>query len=177
MNENNDLRSVPWKKRIILFLLSQNISLFGSSVVGFSIVWYITLETSSGTWMMLATLCSMLPQVFISLFGGVLADRYNRKYLIMISDGFIALATLILAITFLMRFRHMWMLLLVLSVRSIGAGLQTPAVGAIYPQLVPMESLTKIQGINQSLNSVLMLFAPAVGGVLLGSVGIVWAFS
>ena len=176
MNENNDLRSVPWKKRIILFLLSQNISLFGSSVVGFSIVWYITLETSSGTWMMLATLCSMLPQVFISLFGGVLADRYNRKYLIMISDGFIALATLILAITFLMGFRHMWMLLLVLSVRSIGAGLQTPAVGAIYPQLVPMESLTKIQGINQSLNSVLMLFAPAVGGVLLGSVGIVWAF-
>ena len=89
----------------------------------------------------------------------------------MISDGFIALATLILAITFLMGFRHMWMLLLVLSVRSIGAGLQTPAVGAIYPQLVPMESLTKIQGINQSLNSVLMLFAPAVGGVLLRSVG------
>ena len=68
MNENNDLRSVPWKKRIILFLLSQNISLFGSSVVGFSIVWYITLETSSGTWMMLATLCSMLPQVLIFAF-------------------------------------------------------------------------------------------------------------
>lgn len=167
---------IDWKKRIAYFLVSQNLSLFGSSVVGFSILWHITLETSSGFWMMLATICSMLPQVLISLFGGVWADRYNRKTLIMLADGFVALATLGLAVSFLVGFGRLELLLAASVIRSIGAGIQTPAVSAIYPQLVPEEKLTKVQGINQTLNSVLMLLSPAVGGVLLGTVGIVGAF-
>lgn len=125
---------------------------------------------------MLSTICSMLPQVLISLFGGVWVDRHNRKTLIMMADGFIALVTLGLAVSFLSGFRHMGLLLAASVVRSIGAGIQMPAVSAIYPQLVPQEQLTKVQGINQTLNSVLMLLSPAAGGVLLGSMGIVAAF-
>ncbi|MFA5470089.1 MAG: hypothetical protein WC230_05235, partial [Bacteroidales bacterium] len=49
-----------FNKQIVLFLISQNVSLFGSSVVAFAIIWHITLETSSGLWMMLSTVCSML---------------------------------------------------------------------------------------------------------------------
>ena len=165
-----------FNKKIVLFLISQNISLFGSSVVGYAIIWHITLETSSGFWLMLFTICSSLPQVVISLWGGVWADRYNRKYLIMLSDAFIALTTLGLAVSFWMGFQRIELLLIASVVRSIGAGVQTPAVNAIYPQLVPQEGLTKIQGLNQTLNSVLMLLSPAVGGVLLGSMDIAWAF-
>lgn len=165
-----------WKKQIAYFLVSQNLSLFGSSVVGFTILWHITLETSSGIWVMLSTLCSLLPQVLVSLLGGVWADRYNRKWLIMLADSFIAIATLVLAISFLLGFRRLELLLMVSVVRSIGAGIQTPAVSAIYPQLVPKEQLTKVQGVNQTLNSVLTLVSPAAGGVLLGTVGIVGAF-
>ncbi|EGO65670.1 MFS transporter [Acetonema longum] len=164
-----------WKK-IALFLISQNISLFGSSVVSFSIIWYITLQTSSGKWVMLFTICSLLPQVLISLWGGVWADRYNRKYLIMLADGFIALATLGLAIAFWAGYQRMELILAVSLIRSIGAGIQTPAASALYPQIVPMDKLTKVQGINQTLNSVLMLLSPAVGGIMLGSLGIFWAF-
>ncbi len=177
MNKKNTHKgNTLFNKKIVLFLLSQNISLFGSSVVGFAIVWHITLETSSGLWLMLATICYMVPQVLISLWGGVWADRYNRKHLIMFADAFIALATLALAILFWAGFQQLGFLLAVSVVRSIGGGVQAPAVNAIYPQLVPREGLTKIQGINQTLNSVLMLFAPAVGGVVLGSMGIAWAF-
>jgi len=165
-----------FNKKIILFLVSQNISLFGSSVVGFAIIWHITLETSSGFWLMLFTICSTVPQVVISLWGGVWADRYNRKILIMLADAFIALTTLGLAVSFWIGFQRMELLLIASVVRSIGAGIQTPAVSAIYPQLVPQDRLTKIQGINQTLNSVLMLLSPAVGGVLLGSMDIAWAF-
>lgn len=165
-----------WQKQIVLFLISQNISLFGSSVVSFAVIWHITLETSSGTWIMLFTICSLLPQVLVSLWGGVWADRYNRKHLIMLSDGFIALATLGLAITFWAGYQNLVLLLAVSFVRSVGAGIQTPAVTALYPQLVPVEKLTKVQGVNQTLNSVLMLLSPAAGGVVLGSMGIVWAF-
>ena len=87
-----------WQGRAALFLVSQNLSLFGSSVAAYAIIWHITMTTSSGLWMMLSTLCAMVPQVLVSLFGGVLADRYNRKVLVMLSDGFIALVTLGLAL-------------------------------------------------------------------------------
>ncbi len=163
-------------RQVILFLVSQNVSLFGSAVVAYAIIWHITLETSSGVWLMLTTICSMLPQVFVSLWGGVWADRYNRKVLIMLSDGFIAISTLGLAIAFWSGYTQLELLLVVSVVRSIGAGIQMPAVNAIYPQLVPQEHLTRVQGINQSLNSVLMLLAPAVGGVVLGTMDIAWAF-
>ncbi|MCL2152298.1 MAG: MFS transporter [Oscillospiraceae bacterium] len=165
-----------WEKPVAFFLVSQNISLFGSSVVGFAVIWHIMLETSSGVWMMLAMLCNLLPQVFISLFAGVWADRYNRKLLIMLSDGFIAIATLALAITFLLGFRKLELLLVVLAARSFGASVQTPAVNAIFPQLAPEEWLTKVQGVNQTISSVLMLITPAIGGVLLETFGIVGAF-
>lgn len=161
-----------WKKKSILFLASQNISLIGSSVVGYAITWYITLKTSSGLWMTASILCSMLPQVLISLFAGVWADRYNRKVLIMLADGFIALSTLVLAILFLRGVDSMAMLMVVSAIRSIGAGIQTPAVGALLPQIVPQEKLTRLNGINQTCGSVLMMLSPAAGGVLLGTLGI-----
>ena len=56
MKENKN-----WKKQIALFLISQNLSMFGSSVVGFSIVWYITVTTESGFWITLSTLATLIP--------------------------------------------------------------------------------------------------------------------
>lgn len=161
---------------ILLFLVSQNLSIFGSSVVGYAIIWYVTLETSSGTWMMGVALATMVPPLLISLYSGVWADRYSRKLLIMLSDGFIALATLALFIFFRMGYQHLELLLAVSVIRSLGSGVQGPAVNAIFPQLVPKEHLTRIQGINQSIRSVLLLLSPAVGGLVLSLMNISWAF-
>lgn len=181
MDQNNENGTAErdftnWKKRTFGFLFSQTISMFGSSLVGYSIIWYITIETSSGYWMMWATLCMVVPMLITSLFGGVWADRYNRKHLIMLADGFIALATLVLAIFFLVGYQNLVLILMVSAIRSLGSGIQAPAVSAIYPQLVPKEELVRIQGINQTLNSVLQLLAPAAGGLVLGLFGIVGAF-
>ncbi len=177
------MNSIPDKKKaklftpsILLFLVSQNLSIFGSSVVGYAIIWYVTLETSSGTWMMGVALATMVPPLLISLYSGVWADRYSRKLLIMLSDGFIALATLALFIFFRMGYRHLELLLAVSVIRSLGSGVQGPAINAIFPQLVPKEHLIRIQGINQSVQSVLLLLSPAVGGVVLSLMNISWAF-
>ena len=121
---------------VVLFLISQNLSLFGSSVVGYAIIWYITLETSSGVFLMYATLAQMVPHLLISLSSGVWADRYNRKHLIMLSDSFIAIATLGLALFYATGAKSITALLAVSVVRSLGSGVQTPAVNAIIPQLV-----------------------------------------
>lgn len=168
--------STNWKKQAALFLVSQNISLFGSSVVAYAIIWHITITTSSGTWMMLSTLSAMLPQILVSLFGGVLADRYSRKMLIMLSDGFTAMATLGLAIAFLSGFGSLGLLLVISAVRSVGAGIQSPSVSALYPQLVPQDQLTKVQGINQTIYAVLNLLSPPIAGVILGTIGITATF-
>lgn len=164
-----------WKRQTALFLLSQNISLFGSSVAGYAVVWHITLATSSGFWLMAATLCSHVPLVLISPWGGVWADRYDRRRLIIAADACIAAATLALAVLLAGGRESLPLLLLVLAARSAGTGVQSPAVNAAYPQLVPPARLANVQGINQSIASVCLLAAPAAGGALLGSLGLAWA--
>ena len=81
---------ISWKKRAILFLISQCITLFGSTLVQMALVWYATMQTSSGAWVASFTICSYLPQFFISFLGGIWADRYNRKILIASADSLIA---------------------------------------------------------------------------------------
>ena len=159
-----------WKKKTILFLASQGITLFGSSLVQFAIVWYVTLQTSSGTLVSALTVCSFLPQFLISFFSGVWADRYPRKRLIILADGVIAAATLVLAllIPYIGQDWKLYAALLVTSViRSLGAGVQTPAVGAIIPQLVPEERLMRFNGINATLQSCVQFAAPAAAGAIL----------
>jgi DHA3 family macrolide efflux protein-like MFS transporter len=65
-----------WRKRTFLFMTSQAISLFGSSLVSYAILWRITLDTQSGFMMTLYLLFGFLPTFFMSPFAGVWADRY-----------------------------------------------------------------------------------------------------
>ena len=89
-------RQTNWKGRTILFLISQCITLFGSTLVQMAIVWYVTLNTSSGAWVAAFSVCSYLPQFLVSFLGGVWADRYNRKKLIIGADMAIAAVTLVM---------------------------------------------------------------------------------
>lgn len=171
MNEQKN-----WKRQAALFLISQNLSIFGSSVVGFSIIWYITLKTSSGIWITAATIATLLPQVIVSLWAGVVADRYDRKWIIMISDSFTAVATLAAFLAFQAGKESVAFLIVVSFLRSLGGGFQAPAVNALYPQIIPESHLVRINGINQTANNILLLISPAVGGLILGTMGIKWTF-
>jgi DHA3 family macrolide efflux protein-like MFS transporter len=163
-----------WQKKAFLFLLSQNLSLFGSSSVGFALVWHITLQTTSGLWMSAAVMACNLPQILLLLWGGVWADRYNRRLLIILSDGFVAVLTLGLALLFWGGLENLWLLIGVLVLRSLGSGVQAPASAAVYTQIVPASHLGRIQGINQTLNAALMLLAPAAGGFFLATMSLAW---
>ncbi|MEK5437894.1 MFS transporter [Paenibacillus sp. FSL R5-0923] len=165
-----------WKRKITLFLTAQTISLFGSSLVQYAIIWYITLTTTSGVMMTISTVCGFLPQMAISLFAGVWIDRYNRKKMIMLADGMIAIATLILAVMFLMGYNNIWLLYLILLIRAAGTGIQVPAVNALIPQIVPKDQLMKVNGVNSSISSLMMFLAPAAGGVILSISTIETAF-
>ncbi|MEA5002286.1 MAG: MFS transporter [Christensenella sp.] len=165
--EQSNPQYIGWKRKIILFLSGQTVSLFGSSLVQFAIIWYITLSTQSGSTMTIASICAFAPQVVISLFSGVWADRFNRKFLIIAADAMTATATLILAFFFMSGHDELWMIFLVSGIRSVGAGIQMPAVNAFLPQIVPTDKLTRIGGINGSLQSVMFILSPAAAGALL----------
>lgn len=159
--------SRSWKHDTAIFLVSQALSLLGSSLVQYALMWHITLKTQSGTMMTLYIVCGFLPTFFLSPFAGVWADRYDRRKIIMLSDGMIALATLGLALLFLAGRNALWLMFLTAAIRSIGSALQQPAVGAFLPQIVPAENLARVGGINGSMQAAMMLVSPALGGVLI----------
>lgn len=165
-----------WKRNIVLFLSSQTISLFGSSLVQYAIMWHITLTTQSGIMMTLFILCGFIPTFILSPFAGVWADRFNRKWLIVLSDGMIATATLILAVVYLLGYEAIWLLFAMAAIRALGTGVQTPAVGAILPQIVPQDKLTKVNGINGTLQAVIMFVSPMVSAALLTKASIISIF-
>lgn len=155
---------------IILFLLSQCITLFGSTLVQMAIVWYVTMQTASGAWVAAFSVCSYLPQFLISFPGGAWADRYPRRLLIAGADGAAAAVTLLL----LAAIPHLSSESLVLggfllasALRSLGAGIQTPAVNAVIPQLAPEGQLMRYNGIHAALQSLVQFAAPAAAGLLL----------
>lgn len=170
MKTNAKTQPPAWRRNTIVFLVSQCITLFGSTLVQMAIVWYVTLQTSSGIWVAAFTVCSYLPQFLISFVGGVWADRHSRKKLIIGADTVIALVTLVmlLAIPYITAEPTLLGALLVMSaIRSIGAGIQTPAVNAVIPQLVPEDELMRFNGINATMQSLVQFAAPAVAGVIL----------
>jgi len=155
-----------WVRNISLFLGGQTVSLFGSSLVQYAVLWYLTLTTKDGTILALSIVFGFLPQAVISIFGGVWADRHNRKFLIMGADAAIAIATLTLALLMLSGIDSLWLIFAVLALRSAGAGIQAPAVSAALPQIVPQEKLLRINGINGTIQSAMMIIAPAIAAVL-----------
>lgn len=168
-NQTKDSNLGIYKKDIIKFLTGQAISLFGSFLVQYAIIWYITLETKSGVMATISVLVGFLPQVVISLFAGVWADRYNKKNLIMYSDGMIAVSTIILAIIFVFGIRNIWLIFLMLGIRSLGSGVQMPAVSSFIPCITPEDKLMKVNGIYSIVQSIMMIITPIASGALLAA--------
>ena len=168
--------SVHWKRDTAVFLTSQAVSIFGTMLVQYAITWHVTLLTGSGMMMTISILCGFLPMFALSPIAGVWADRYSRKMLIALSDTITACATLLLVILFSLGYRAVWLLFVASAVRSLGAAVQTPAVEAILPQIVPEDRLMKINGLNNSIQSVFSLIAPLLSGVLLSVASIQFIF-
>lgn len=170
LNKLNAEHKKGWRRNAVLFLVSQSITLFGSTLVQMAVVWYVTLSTSSGAWTAAFSICSYLPQFLISIPGGVWADRSSRKRLIISSDLFTALITLVMIVLKPSLSTEPSLLsgLLLMSVlRSLCAGIQTPAVNAALPQLVPAGQLQRFNGINAAFQSFVQFAAPAAAGAVL----------
>jgi DHA3 family macrolide efflux protein-like MFS transporter len=170
---STESESMPgWKKKVAVFLVGQTITTFGSLLVQYALLWHLTLTTKSGVVLALAAVFGFLPQAVVSIFAGVWADRVNRKVMIIVSDSTIALATLVLAFFMMSGVDDLWLIFLVMAVRSVGAGIQMPAISALIPQIVPTDKLMRVNGINSSVQSSLLIIGPVAAAGIYSTVSL-----
>ncbi len=156
-----------WKKTFFPFWISQLVSLLGSALVMFTLVWWLTEETGSATVLATATMVGMIPEIAIQPFAGAIVDRLNRKRVIMVADGVIATATLLLGILFFLDIADVWAIYGLMLVRAIGGAFHYPAGQASVALMVPKEQLARIGGLNQAAQGIINIIAAPLGALIL----------
>lgn len=156
-----------WKKDIAIIWTGQFFSYLSSAVVGFATILWLSFETKSATVLAMSAIASMLPQALIGPFTGVLIDRWDRKKIMIYSDMFIALCSLVIGIMAFTNSVNVISIYVLLALRSIGSAFHGPSLQASIPLLAPQEELTRVSGINQMIMSVSNIAGPALGALLL----------
>ncbi|MFW9991400.1 MAG: MFS transporter [Candidatus Odinarchaeota archaeon] len=154
-------------KGYLFIWFGQSISLLGSAIVQFAIIWWLTIETGSALILSLATFAGFLPMVIISPFAGVLIDRWNRKVVLIGTDIFQALATLGLISLFFLDIVNILHVLILLAIRGTCQAFQMPASMSIITLMVPENKISRINALNSILNSLVYIASPGIGAILL----------
>ena len=167
MENSSPPETGKWAARFFTVWSGQALSLFGSALVQFALIWWLTQKSGSATVLAIATLVGMLPQIVIGPFAGALVDRWNRRVIMIIADGTIAAFSLLLAYLFAAGIVQIWHIYAVMASVRWEAAFHFPAMAASTPLMVPKEQLTRINGLNQALQGINGLVAPPVGALLL----------
>ena len=152
--------------RFLLFLIPQSLSLFGSSVLQFALIWTLVYEYSSGTMLLLSTLLGFFPQLVSSFLIGPMLDRSSGKRAIMLSDG-ISAAAAVVALAYVLGGKSDAVILLpLLAVRSLCQGVQMPAVNATVASLAPSGDLSRANGLKSLSSSCVSMLSPIAAALL-----------
>ncbi len=161
MENNNN-----WKLKFFTIWAGQAVSLITSAILQMTIIFYLTEKTESAMVLSMASLVGFLPYAVFGPAIGVLIDHYDRKTIMIGADLIIAIAGAVLTIITLYMELPVWMVMVVLFIRSIGTAFHSPALNAVTPLLVPEDQLTKCAGYSQSLQSLSYILSPAVAAFL-----------
>ena len=155
-----------WQKPFFIIAIGQAISLIGSSAVQFALIWWLAEETASPLIIGISGLVAFLPMAIFSPLAGVLADKYSRKTICILSDLSTAAAALVYAVLLHTIHLPVWSVLIVLGLRGISGTFQQPAIQAIIPQLVPADALVKANGWMQLMASGSFVLGPVIGALM-----------
>ncbi|MEO7735244.1 MAG: MFS transporter [Kofleriaceae bacterium] len=158
--------------RFAIIWVGQLLSVLGSGVTAFALGIWAYRTTGSVTQFALVLFFSAVPGVLLLPVAGLLADRWDRRRLMIVSDAGSALGTAALALLFMFDRVEMGWLYAILTLTGAMTTLQRPAYSAAVAQLVPKESFGRANGQVRMAQAVSQLAAPLLAGVLLGPVGI-----
>ncbi len=166
-----------WRNKDFLLLFSGGfVSRIGNGIHNIALVWFVLELTGSGTTTGIILVLSTLPAVLIGPFGGLIADRINRKLLIAGNDflrGFIVLG---LGWTIYSGQTSFYVLGFATVLISISGAFFNPAVSAVFPNLVSSENLEKANSLENISMNFTQIIGAAIGGILIGTLGIAGAF-
>jgi MFS transporter, DHA3 family, macrolide efflux protein len=151
----------------LLVWFGQMVSIIGSGLSSFALDVWIYQKTGSVTQFAIGFLFGSIPPLLIIPFAGALADRWNRRYCMMISDCGAGMSMLAIAILLFTGKLEVWHIYIAVAFSSAFGSLQWPAYNAAIPQLVPKEHLTRANGLTQLADALKMLVPPILGGALL----------
>ena len=156
-----------WAVRYFTLWTGQALSLLGSQLVQFAIIWYLTTSTNSATTLAIASMMGLLPQVLLSPFIGTWVDRGNRRLILIAADSTVAIATFALVLLFAFELVQVWHIYLALFIRAVAGGFHQSAFGASGVLLIPKEHLARVQGLNQALYGGLNIISAPLGAFLI----------
>ncbi len=157
----------PNLKGYIFFWVGQLVSILGSNITHFAIIWWIAIETKSAFYLSFAVFLAFIPKIILTPFAGVLVDRWSRKKIIGTVDSLQSLAALILIYLFIIDIVKVWYILLILALQGSLQAFHEPAVQAIIPLLVPRDKLNRINSLDYLMGGIIYLIGPIIAAVLL----------
>lgn len=159
------MQKTSFGRDFLLVVIGQIISLFGNAILRFALPLYLLRQTGSPALFGVVTACSFAPMVVLSMAGGVLADRVNKRN-IMVGLDFSTAAIILLFYAALGRLPTVPLFIAVLMLLYGISGTYQPAVQASVPLLVQKEKLIAGNAVINQVNTLSGLLGPVAGGVL-----------
>jgi DHA3 family macrolide efflux protein-like MFS transporter len=156
-----------WAPKFFTIWGGQALSLLGSQLVQFALIWWLTKTSGSGTVLAIASLFGLVPHVILGPFAGTLVDRWNRRVTMILADAVSALAIVVLAVLFALGQAQIWHIYILMFIRSVAGAFHSNAMMASTSLMVPKEHLARIQGLNQMLWGGMSVFSAPLGALLL----------
>jgi MFS family permease len=150
----------------------QLVSTIGSGLTGFALGVWIYQETGSVTLFAMNLLAFALPNLLVSPIAGAMVDRYNRRWMMILSDTGAGLSTLAIAVLYMTGNLEVWSIILATAFNSAFSTFQWPAYSAVTTLLVPKAQLGRASGMVQTGQAISHLLAPAAAGALFVTVGL-----
>jgi len=160
-----------FKRDFTMVVVGQIISLFGSAILRFALPLYLLRETDSSSLFGAVTACSFIPMVIFSLFGGIIADRKNKRN-IMVALDFAAAAVILIFSFALGKVSLVPLMIAVLMILYGISGIYQPAVQASIPLIAEKQFLMQGNAVINMVSTLAGLLGPIIGGVLFGAFGI-----
>lgn len=167
-----DVRPLRRHRDFRLLFVGQGVSFFGSMLTYVAIPYQAFQLTGSSLVVGLLSLAELGPLLLTAFIGGALADWFDRRRLVQIAEASLALCAGALALNALLPSPQLWILFVVGSLMAGLDGLQRPPLDALIPRLVDRHELTAASALDSFRGNVGMLAGPAVGGILIATVGL-----
>lgn len=158
-------------RTFIVIWVGQLVSLIGSGLTSFALGVYIYQLTGSATSFALNMLAYFVPRILLSPVAGVIADRYDRRLVMIASDLLGGLSTLSVLVLYAWFHLPWWFIYIATALNSVANTFQWPAYGAATTMLVPKKHLGRASGMTQAAQAISELMAPGIAGALYATIG------